>query len=381
MRPLDLSYFEVMTSASCYQFTLYVSLRLAHRVFTLGELALVCFGGTALWMEMLNLTIARVSLSITCLDNVLIVRYAKIWPVTTSFIKTYRLPTPLLIYHLALIMGSFLTGFLLSPLLVLSRHIAQRPVRRLRFPQEKPRHRRALAAAFYAGSVIIIIGPVGVWTQLCLDSRNPWLWIVWWFLGGKTWWTRPALLVYWGVLCSISVAGWNRQLARSRRYRPMNPSVGVGSPEASTTSESVQEPSDHVQAGRPLSPTSANGGTSLSLTFPNLPNGANMSHVATDLLDAADKHVPTLSLHARRKFFHALAVVLFLPGVIVDVRSIATLLMFDTETLLFAARVHAHVLQRGICFVHFRRICPLLRAVSFRCRGSSIHERILGVKG
>ncbi|EED84276.1 hypothetical histidine kinase [Postia placenta Mad-698-R] len=43
-----------------------------------------------------------------------------------------------------------------------------------------------------------------------------------------------------------------------------------------------------------------------------------MSNVATDWLDAANKHVPTLSVNARRKYFHALAVVMFLPGIIVD---------------------------------------------------------------
>ena len=53
--------------------------------------------------------------------------------------------------------------------------------------------------------------------------------------------------------------------------------------------------------------------------LPNLPNGANMTNVATDLLDAADKHVPTLSLNARRKFFHGLAVLMFIPGVAIDV--------------------------------------------------------------
>ncbi|KAH9838351.1 histidine kinase [Rhodofomes roseus] len=42
-----------------------------------------------------------------------------------------------------------------------------------------------------------------------------------------------------------------------------------------------------------------------------------MSNVA-DWLDAADKHVPTLSVNARRKFFHALAVLMFLPGIVID---------------------------------------------------------------
>ncbi|KAG8746603.1 hypothetical protein FRC12_014248 [Ceratobasidium sp. 428] len=40
--------------------------------------------------------------------------------------------------------------------------------------------------------------------------------------------------------------------------------------------------------------------------------------VATDLLDAADKHVPTLSRNGRRKFFHALAVLMFVPGICWD---------------------------------------------------------------
>jgi hypothetical protein len=41
--------------------------------------------------------------------------------------------------------------------------------------------------------------------------------------------------------------------------------------------------------------------------------------VATDLLDAANKHVPTLSRNGRRKFFHALAVLMFVPGISWDV--------------------------------------------------------------
>jgi dolichol kinase len=68
----------------------------------------------------------------------------------------------------------------------------------------------------------------------------------------------------------------------------------------------------------PATPSTAG----LGLTFanlPNLPNLPNGTQVATDLLDAADKHVPTLSVNARRKFFHGLAVVMFLPGVAVDV--------------------------------------------------------------
>jgi dolichol kinase len=56
----DLNYLELAFGSLFYQFSLYIAMRLAHRVFTLGELGLVSFGGTALYMEFLNLTIATV---------------------------------------------------------------------------------------------------------------------------------------------------------------------------------------------------------------------------------------------------------------------------------------------------------------------------------
>lgn len=229
--------------------------------------------------------------------------------------RTYRLPTPLLIFQLALIGGSFLTGFLLSPLLYLSRHMAQRPARRLRFPEEKTAHRRALAAAFYLGAALIVGGLIGLWTRWLLRGRDPWLWVIFWLFEGKKRWTRPALLAYWGLLGSVSVAGWSRQLARSRRYRTKSGLTESTRPSASPSSD--REPPPIV------SPPATPG--ALGLTFPNLPNlptlpkSADVSSAATEFLDAADKHVPTLSVNARRKFFHGLAVVMFLPGIAIDV--------------------------------------------------------------
>lgn len=44
-----------------------------------------------------------------------------------------------------------------------------------------------------------------------------------------------------------------------------------------------------------------------------------MSLAATEFLDAADKRVPTLTLNARRKSFHGVAVLMFLPGIAFDV--------------------------------------------------------------
>lgn len=120
------------------------------------------------------------------------------------------------------------------------------------------------------------------------------------------------------------MAGWNRQLARSRRFKLRNPASESSnssnafesappppSAESSSTFSQPSPPPSAIAKSFPNLPTSF-------ANLPNLPNGANVSNVATDLLDAADKHVPTLGLNARRKFFHGLAVVMFVPGVAVD---------------------------------------------------------------
>ncbi|KAH9945311.1 uncharacterized protein BXZ73DRAFT_38502 [Epithele typhae] len=357
----SMSYHEVVASALFFQFSLYSCVRFAHRGFTFGECALVSFGATILFMELMNITLA------------------KLFPAVTPYIKTFRLPTPLLIYQIALIPGSLLTGFLLSPLLYLSRHIAQRPVRRMRYPEEKMKHRRLLALGFYVGTLLIVGGLIGIWAQWCLDGRNPWVYLALFLLAGENKWTRPALVAYWGLLISLSVAGWTRQLARSRRWRqwaiggrapgsvqlnaglvdgivvptsPRHDTAGIapaavvpngqgtaghnvhpqapvadanGGPRAAATAE-MGDPSSSASATPP--PGEGLGSYRRHLpnlpnlpnlsNLPDLPNSANFSNVATDLLDAADKHVPTLSVNARRKYFHALAVVMFVPGIAID---------------------------------------------------------------
>jgi hypothetical protein len=46
---------------------------------------------------------------------------------------------------------------------------------------------------------------------------------------------------------------------------------------------------------------------------------AGLSGVASHMMDEMDQRLPVFSVNARRKFFHALAVVMFVPGIIVDV--------------------------------------------------------------
>ncbi|KAG8962584.1 hypothetical protein FRC00_009274 [Tulasnella sp. 408] len=261
---------------------------------------------------------------------------ARIWPITSHFIRTYRSPTPLLIFQIALIPGAFLTGFLLSPILVLSRNLAQKPSHRLRYPEQKVTFRKTLAAGFYGLSAIIIGGLVGSWTGWCLaleDSssilhfmRDPWLWVIRWTLEGHRPWSRPALLIYWAALASISVAGWNRQLARARKTGRKVVGVqavpALSSPvTAVATGSTLQGGSTAVTGSRPQTrpahrdEPSAASPTATSFSPPSTAVPSSM----TELLDAADKRVPILTLNGRRKFFHALAVVMFVPGIASDV--------------------------------------------------------------
>lgn len=254
----------------------------------------------------------------------------KIWPITTIYIKTFRLPTPLLIFQLALIPGAILVGFLLSPLLYLSRYIAQRPIYKLRYPEEKLFQRKMLAFGFYSFAALIVFGLIGMWTRWCLSGRDPWVWAIFWILEGRRKWSRPALLVYWMALASISVAAWGRQLLRSRRYRHksalrpvsgiMTENANASSPpqgqQLTTVTEEGAIPQDPESTAQTPQTTSSLG---LPVGLPSLPSGVDVSMAATEIIDAADKRIPTLSLNARRKSFHALAVIMFLPGIAFDV--------------------------------------------------------------
>ncbi|KAK8869508.1 hypothetical protein IAR55_000073 [Kwoniella newhampshirensis] len=243
-----------------------------------GELGVVCNAATALFMEVVNLTRMKIRI------------------LRTPYIKTYRLPTPLLTFQLALIPGSLLAGFLLSPLLYLSRNLAQKPAHRLRFPHEKSVHRRLLALGFYAGAALVCGGIVGFWTKWCLDGRNPYTWIVYWLFEGRHAWSRPVLISYWGALAATSVAAWERQLNRARKHRRyLVPGTSASRGEAS--------PAMGASNG------SSNGGGAAY---------ERSGGVATQMMDAADQRMPTLSVNARRKSFHALAVIMFIPGIAFD---------------------------------------------------------------
>jgi dolichol kinase len=224
--------------------------------------------------------------------------------------------------------------------------------------------------------VIIIGGLIGMWTRWCLGNRDPWLWVIFWVMEGKKQWSRPVLLGYWGLLCSISVAGWTRQLARSRRYRSRNATTGSGegftANEAMTTAvATTSNPNTHTNGHlSEQSPIAISPGA-LTLTFPKLPNGTNVSNAASDLMDAADKHVPTLGLNARRKFFHALAVAMFVPGIAYDVRLFFVPCLLNLRCRLCFQPAFTH-LSFGVAFALFT-FAEYVRYFAIYPFGAAVH--------
>jgi hypothetical protein len=275
----DMSHSDIVIATLFYQFCLYVCVRLARRGFTLGELGIVTHAATALFMETVNMTRSKIPI------------------LSERYIKTYRLPTPILIFQLALIPGSLLTGFLLSPLLYLSRNMAQRPIHRLRFPHEKPAQRRLLALGFYAGAALVVFGVVGMWARWMLGRRDPWFWVLRFIITGPHMWTRPALLAYWGGLALFAVAAWQRQLTRGRRHRTYTVSRDSTSSTGSGSTTALAADGASVRPAR---------------------SHQEPPSVATQMMDRADQRMPTLSVNARRKSFHALAVAMFIPGMTLD---------------------------------------------------------------
>ncbi|KAG9104968.1 hypothetical protein FRC06_002888 [Ceratobasidium sp. 370] len=181
-----------------------------------------------------------------------------------------------------------------------------------------------LAIGLAAGTVLLVGGLLGGWVRWLLGGRDPWIWVLRSLTKGRRPWSRFALVAWWGLLGSLSVAGWNRQLARSRRHALIHTLAPAQTPTQSQFKQkpTVPPPLSEVSAVGTYPPLVPRLGTQVPKPEPPASKTSTLvgptrdiQAVATDLLDAADKHVPTLSRNGRRKFFHALAVLMFVPGI------------------------------------------------------------------
>lgn len=282
-----LSIWETMVDALLFQCSVYAWTRIARQNCTLGELSMACIFNTTLLLEAIYLTFSKLG--------------------TPSVVKTFRTPSVLLAYQLALVVGMLLIGLLLSPLLALSRVLAQRPTHRLRWPDKRNLHRRLLALAFFLFSALLIFGTLGPWVWWMLGRRNPWLYVARFMLQGRYWWSRIALLVYWGILCNIALLSLQLMVNRVWQYATVGDQV-----QAQAMKRRAAARAEATSGARTMPTTSERAGTLAASRFAALHAEGERTSLGPAL---------AVTVNGRRKFFHMLAVFLFIPGIAWDVRT------------------------------------------------------------
>lgn len=128
--------------------------------------------------------------------------------------------------------------------------------------------------------------------------------------GERKWdgWKRLVLIAYWIGTIVIAIVGWQTRLVRARRIRLRNVAV--------VPSTSISQ--SNVAQGK-------NGGIGGGVGVENKV-GAEM---------ATEERRVHASLNMRRKFFHALAVLMFVPGIAIDVSSILLCVRRGTDACMY----------------------------------------------
>lgn len=231
---------------------------------------------------------------------------------------------------------------------------------------------------------------LGGWTGWMLGSggailRRPWIWAIRFLLSGgdgvvykdklvhsSRWvrWRRLILLAYWGGTIIVAVGGWQTHLVRARRIRMRNAAKsdiagtslnGSGTSSASTTLNS--NASMPMSTDRKVNGSGGTLGTTMTQGSVELKAG---SKVGIEL--AREEKRVHASLNMRRKFFHALAVVMFVPGIAIDVSLIARHAEFthQVDPVCPTACLHFARLFGRLRSVHLLGVRSVLCAVSRR---------------
>lgn len=231
----------------------------------------------------------------------------------------------------------------------------------MQWPTERERHRRLLAAGVFLGLFGIVFFFLGGWAGWILGPasagggvtlRRPWLWAVQLtFYGGNgvgpkagaggigdklvmsRWarWKRIWLVAYWAGTIVVAVGGWQTRLVRARRIR-MRMAAGAGGSAVRSDGLAAAATSSGTMVGLPSlgSGERKNGSSGITLggnsTLSSVVNSVAVqgaselkagSKVGVEL--AREEKRVYASLNMRRKFFHALAVAMFVPGIAIDV--------------------------------------------------------------
>lgn len=167
-----------------------------------------------------------------------------------------------------------------------------------------------MALGIFALMLLIVVIPFGGWAGWALGGRftTAWTWgLTFLFFGGdgisdgfeqaqSTIWRyrRVGLSLYWLAIMTTAVGGWQTRLVRARRIR-----LAKGR---------------HLTTAQNASGSSAENGATISK--------ANLEVVGiSNIRENRRMHV---ALDLRRKFFHALAVLMFVPAIAIDVGAVRT---------------------------------------------------------
>jgi len=238
------------------------------------------------------------------------------------------------------------------------------------WPTERQRHRKLLALGVAVGLIVIVFLFLGAWIGWMLSAtsrlRQPWIWAArFLYLGSSDgvvrrspaeagWarrWKRMGLLAYWAGTIVIAVGGWQTHLVRARRIR-----VGSRANIAAEKKEKKERERERAsQVKRDAKKEKENGSTPTAISTGisgataggmkllgigggrrgsgendqqagGGPSSGGASEPAPTGRIGAESARETKAVHAslnmRRKFFHALAVLMFVPGIAIDVSSI-----------------------------------------------------------
>ncbi|PKI85649.1 dolichol kinase [Malassezia vespertilionis] len=278
----DLSVWKTSADTFLFQCVVYVFTRVARQNFTIGELGIASSLLTPLLSEAFSVTAYKLAQRPSMYD-----------------LSVARAPTALMAFQHALIIGIALIGLLLSPVLALSRVLAQRPTHRLRWPDKRNMHRRLLALGFFVIAAVLVFGTISPWVSWVLGRKNPWIYLARFMLEGPYLWSRPALLLYWGTLCNIALLSLQLMVNRVWQF------ATVGDQIPALVKRRAQN-------------KKAKAKSRSTLTASELASTLAASQFADPHTDPEEETAlgPTLtvSVNGRRKFFHMLATFLFVPA-------------------------------------------------------------------
>lgn len=329
-------------------------------------------------------------------------------------------------FQAVLIPGAFLSGFLLSPLLVISRHVASRPSHRLKWPTERELHRKLLALGVAIGLFGIVFLMLGGWAGWMLGTnpttflrrlRRPWGWaarFLWYgnsdgvdvdglarHLRGQSepWWSprrnsrgwrRVALVGYWGATISSAIGGWQTHLVRARRIRMRTLRTETASAKGSDGKDSGSPaPTDSASTRQGAAAAGkrfiGRGIDAVQAARANV-GGAQQPPLRFGAEHAREEKAVHASLNLRRKFFHALAALMFVPGIAIDVSDPLDLVSLQSVTAnggreMVTAGFHLARLLRRLLALHLRGIRALLCALPDRRAPAHLFHRVCRLEG